>query len=215
MKKLLFALMTLLALTACSSDPEIHQLTQQEKVVYAQNIKGEYSGRYTIVYTDMQTTDGGTKMLRETVDSVTFSVSDLTSHTVIFNNFPLRLLASMVEDSELSQALSNVPDMGLTGNYEFKRGAEDSKVVWIFSMTPVSLSLTYGGRQHNIVIQLRNTYTYTSLAKEQIVGGIAFEKDQQFQLEVSAVYEDDRLVQQFTDGWQNGPEMLVVFHFGL
>ncbi len=215
MKKLLFALMTMLAIVACDNAPVYHGLTQQEKESYGQCIKGEYPGRYTIIYTDTLTKGGDTKLLRETVDSVTFSVSDLTAHTVIFNDFPLRLLARVVEDPELSQALSTVPNMGLTGSYEFKRATENGKVDWSFDMSPIALSLTYGGQQHNIVVHLANSYNYLSLAKGRIEGGTAFEQDLQLQLVVDAIYEGDRLVQQFDDGWQDGSEMMAVFHFGL
>ena len=200
---------------ACDNDPVYHGLTQQEKETYAQQIKGEYPGRYTIIYTDPQTSGSDTKLLRETVDSVSFSVSDLTMHTVIFNNFPLHLLAHVVSDPELGQALSTVPNMGLTGSYEFKRATDHGKVDWSFEMSPVSLSLTYGGQQHNIVVHLANSYTLVELSKGQIEGGTAFVQGRQLQLEVSAIYDGDRLVQQFDNVWTDGPELMAVFHFGL
>ena len=216
MKKLFIIVLALLAVIACDHDPVYHGLTQQEKEAYAQGIKGEYPGRYTIVYTDSLTTGGDTKLLHENVDSVSFSVSDLTAHTVIFNNFPLRLLARVVSDPDLGVALSSMPNMGLTGSYEFKRATEDGKVVWCFDMSPVALSLTYGGRQHNIVVHFRAPGNYLSLAKGQIEGGTAFEQGLQLQLEVSTIYEGDRLVQQFADGWtEGGSELMAVFHFGL
>ena len=215
MKKLLFALMAILAVIACDNDPVYHGLTQQEKESYAQNIKGEYPGRYIIVYTDRQTKGGDTKMLRETVDNVTFSVSDLTAHTIIFNNFPLSLLARVVDDPELGQALSTLPNMGLTGNYEFTRAIENGMVGWSFAMNPVSLSLTYGGQQHNIVLHFSAPSGFLMLAKGQIEGGTAFEQGRQLTLELSAIYDGDRLVQQFADGWTDGLELMAVFHFGL
>lgn len=211
MKKLFLMMLTAVVLAACSSDPVFHGLTQQEKENYAQSIKGEYPGRYTILYyTDAQ------EMQRESVDNVTFSVSDLAAHTIIFNNFPLSLLARVVSDPELGQALSTLPNMGLTGSYEFKRESENGMVGWSFGMNPVALSLTYGGQQHNIVVHFHKSYDYFTLAKGQIESGTAFVQGMQLQLEVSAIYEGDRLVQQFADGWTDGnPELLAVFHFGL
>ena len=211
MKKLFFMMLTAVVLAACSSDPVFHGLTQQEKESYAQSIKGEYPGRYAIFYyTDAQ------EMRRENVDDVTFSVSDLTAHTIIFNNFPLSLLARVVDDPELGQALSTLPNMGLTGSYEFKHESENGFVGWSFNMNPVALSLTYGGQQHNIVVHFHKSYDYFTLAKGQIESGTAFVQGMQLQLEVSAIYEGDRLVQQFADGWTEGnAELLAVFLFGL
>lgn len=210
MKKLLLGILAAIMVAACDNDPVYHGLTQQEKETYAQQIMGEYPGRYTILYTDAQ------EMQRESVDNVTFSVSDLTAHTIIFNNFPLSLLARVVDDPELGQALSTLPNMGLTGSYEFKRESENGMVGWSFGMNPVALSLTYGGQQHNIVVHFHKSYDYFTLAKGQIESGTAFVQGMQLQFEVSAIYEGDRLVQQFADGWTEGnAELLAVFHFGL
>jgi len=212
MKKLLMTVLAATMLTACDNSPVFHGLTQQEKENYAQSIMGEYPGRYSIVYTDAQTS----QLNRENIDSVTFSVSSLATHTVIFNGFPLRLLARVVEDPELSQALSTLPDMGLTGNYEFKQESEDGKVGWYFDMNPVALSLTYGGQQHNLVLHFRNLYTSINLAKGQIEGGTAFGQGLQLSLGLTDIYEGDRLLQSFNDDWQEGsPELLAVFRFGL
>ena len=212
MKNLCLALLALLSLAACDNDPVFHGLTQQEKEEYAQGIMGEYPGHYSIVYTDTQTSE----LNRENIDDVTFSISGLTEHTVIFNGFPLRLLARVVDDPELSQALSTLPDRGLTGNYEFKKESEDGKVGWYFDMNPVALSLTYGGQQHYIVLHFRNLYTSINLAKGQIQGGTAFEQDQQLSLGLTGIYEGDRLLQAFNNVWQDGsPEFLAVFRFGL
>ncbi|MBQ7512187.1 MAG: DUF4840 domain-containing protein, partial [Prevotella sp.] len=197
MKKLFGVAIIAGMLMACDNEPVFHGLTQQEKESYAQSIKGEYPGRYTIVYTDRQTTGSDTKLLRETVDDVTFSVSDLTAHTIIFNNFPLSLLARVVDDPELGQALSTLPNMGLTGNYEFTRAVENGMVGWSFDINPVALSLTYGGQQHNIVLHFGAPSGFLTLAKGQIDGGTAFEQGRQLTLELNAIYEGDQLIQQF------------------
>ena len=203
-------------LMACDNEPVFYGLTQREKESYAQNIKGEYPGHYTIAYTDRQTSGSDTKLLRETVDDVTFSVSDLTAHAIIFNNFPLSLLARVVDDPELSLALSTLPNMGLTGNYEFTNAIENGMVGWSFDMNPVALSLTYSGQQHNIVLHFSAPSGFLTLAKGQIDGGTAFEQGRQLTLELNAIYEGDQLVQQFDDGWQEGnPKLMAVFRFGL
>ena len=210
MKKLLIFVLALAMLTACDNDPVFHGLKLQEKEEYAQGIMGEYPGRYSIVYTDRQTSQQN----RENIDDVTFSVSSLTEHTVIFNGFPIRLLAHVVDDPELSQALSTQPDMGLTGSYAFVKETEDGQVGWTLEMHPVALSLTYGGQKHNIVLHFRNLYI--TLAKGQIQGSTAFEQDRQLSLGITDIYEGDRLLQSLNDVWQEERSVfLAVFRFGL
>ena len=212
MKKLLTLMLASAMLAACDHDPVFHGLTQQEKEDYAQSIMGEYPGRYSIVYTDAQTS----QLNRENIDDVTFSVSNLTTHTVIFNNFPIRLLARVVEDAELSQALSTLPNMGLTGSYEFLQPFEHDMLGWNLDMNPIALSLNYGGEQHDIVLHFRSLYTSIYLVKGQIQGGTAFEQGRQLSLGLTDIYDGDRLLQAFNDDWQEGsPELLAVFRFGL
>ena len=210
MKKLLTLMLAAAMLAACDHDPVFHGLTQQEKEGYAQSIMGEYPGRYSIVYTDAQTS----QLNRENIDDVTFSVSNLTEHTVIFNNFPIRLLARVTEDAELSQALSILPNMGLTGSYEFQQASENGVLGWYLNMNPIALSLNYGGEQHDIVLHFRSLYTSINLG--QIQGGTAFEQGRQLSLEPTDIYEGDRQLQSFNDAWQEGsPGLLAVFRFGL
>ena len=212
MKNLLFSVLAVAMLAACDRGPTFHGLTEQDKEDYAQGIMGEYPGRYSIIYTDRQTKQTN----REDIDDVTFSVSNLTAHTVIFNGFPLRLLARVVDDPELSQALSALPDMGLTGSYAFVKETEAGQVGWTLEMHPVALSLTYGGQQHNIVLHFSSLYTSITLAKGQIQGGTAFGQDRQLSLELTDIYEGDRLLLSFNDVWQEEcPVFLAVFRFGL
>ena len=212
MKNLCLALLALLSLAACDNDPVFHGLTQQEKEEYAQGIMGEYPGHYSIVYTDTQTSE----LNRENIDDVTFSISGLTEHTVIFNGFPISLLARVTKDPELSQALSTLPDRGLTGSYAFVKESEAGQVGWTIDIHPAALSLTYGGQKHNIVLHFRSLYTSIYLVKGQIQGGTAFEQDQQLSLGLTGIYEGDRLLQAFNNVWQEGsPEFLAVFRFGL
>lgn len=215
MKKLLFFLIAALAV-ACSKDPVYHGLTEKEKETYAQSIAGDYPGRYEIVYTDAQGQPSADddKLRRKTVSDITLSVSDLTHHSIIFNDFPLSLLARVVDDPELSQALGTLPDMGLTGSYEFIRSEEHGLVDWNFDVNPIALSLNYGGKKHNITVQFRNPYTFVELSKGQLDGGTAFEQGAVVQVEVSAIYDGDRLLHDF-NGWGSDDRMLLAqFYFG-
>lgn len=215
MKKLMLLLICALAV-ACSNDPVFHGLTQKEKETYAQSIAGVYPGRYEILYTDAQGQPADDdKLRRKTVSDVTISVSDLTNHSIIFNDFPLSLLAQVVDNAELSQALSTMPDMGLTGSYEFQNSARQSHVDWNFDVNPIALSLNYGGKKHNITVQFRNPYTFVELSKGQLDGGTAFEQGAVVQVEVSDIYDGDRLLHDF-NGWGSDDRMLLAqFYFGL
>ena len=215
MKKLIFILMATLAV-ACSSDPEYHGLTQKEKETFAQSIAGEYRGRYEIIYSDAQAqqTTGEEKLRRQTVNDITFSVSDLTRSTVVFNAFPISVLAHVVDDPELSQALSTLPDMGVTGNYEFNKGGEEGQVNWVSTLNPISLSLTYGGKQHDIVVQFWNPYTFVEFSKDQLKDGATFMQNAVLQLQVTAIYDGDRLLHDLS-GWGKDERTLIAqFYFG-
>ena len=213
MKRLLFILMAALTV-ACSSDPVFHGLTQKEKESFAQSIAGEYPGRYEIAYTDVQNPDttGDDKLHHYTVSGATLSVSDLTMHTVIFNDFPVSLLAHVVDDPELSHALSTLPNMGLTGSYEFHQTADSDRLDWNYILNPISLSLTYGGQKHNILLQFDNTYySFVEFTK----GQIAFEQQAVLQLQLTAIYDGQRLLHDFNI-WTSHDRLLIAqFYFGL
>lgn len=210
MKRLLLILMTALTV-ACSSDPVYHGLTPKEKESYGQSIAGEYPGRYEIVYTG----NDGEKLRLKTVNDITLSVSDLAMHSIIFNDFPLSLLAQVVDDEELGQALTNVPDMGLTASYEFIKADEQGHVNWNFDVNPVSLSLTYGGKKHNIVLQFSNAYTFVEFSKGQLDAGTAFEQGTIVQLQLITIYDGNKPLYDF-GGWGNDNRVLLAqFYFGL
>lgn len=215
MKKLLTVMFTVLLLTACSSDPVYHGLSQKEKETYAKHIEGDYPVKYTIFYTaGTQVQEGDGKMSCETVDDAIFSVSDLQMHTVVFSNFPLSLLARVVDDAELGKAIGGLPNMGLTGTYQFVRSTEHGMVDWYFEMNPVSATLTYGGREHHITMQFRNSQTFVSLSKGQTDGGTAFEQGRQLQLHLSAIYDGGQPLWESDGGWADDHEMFVVVRFG-
>ena len=56
--RLAFAVLAAFSLASCSSDDNMERrLTTNQKEMYAQNISGEYSGEYIIIYKDKDCTD--------------------------------------------------------------------------------------------------------------------------------------------------------------
>ena len=218
MKKVILMLTTVLLLTACSSDPVFHGLTQQEKENYGQAIAGEYPGRLEILFTDNTQTpaiDGDPQMHRQTIDEATVTVSDYATRAVFIHNFPISLLSRVVDaDADLSEALGRQPSLDLSATYEFARETEAGQVSWSLDRLIVPLTVEFRGETHHIYAQFNSGYNYYVLSKGQIESGTAFNQGSQLQLSLSAIYDGDQLVQQFDGVWTSGAALMVVFRFG-
>ena len=56
--RIAFAMLAAISLASCSSDDNVERrLTTNQKERYAQNISGEYSGEYIIIYKDKDCTE--------------------------------------------------------------------------------------------------------------------------------------------------------------
>ena len=56
--RIAFVMLAAISLVSCNSDDNVERrLTTKQKERYAQNISGEYSGEYIIVYKDKDCTD--------------------------------------------------------------------------------------------------------------------------------------------------------------
>ena len=217
-KKAILMLTTVLLLTACSSDPVLHGLTQQEKETYGQAIAGDYPGSYTILYTDNglpQTPDGDQQLMRTTIDDALVTVDNYTTHALFFHDFPLSVLSRVVEaGSELQHALDTLQNRALTATYEFRGEGKYGLVNWAFDVQPIPLTLSYGGMVHHLYIHFKGNSNFYELAKGQIESGTAFNQGRQLQLSLSAIYEGDQLVQEFDNVWTKSSELMLIFQFG-
>ena len=99
----------LLSLVSCNSDDNVERrLTTNQKERYAQNISGEYSGEYIIIYKDKDCTDMTdekgrhiiTKAHEATFGDVQLDVSDNKMQYVFFQDFPVSLISKVVDADE-------------------------------------------------------------------------------------------------------------------
>ncbi len=132
----------MLSLASCSSDDNVERrLTTNQKERYAQNISGEYSGEYIIVYKDKDCTDMTdekgrhiiTKAHEATFSDVQLDVSDYKMQHIFFQDFPVSLISKVVDaDEELSQALAEASPQAITARYGFDYDTDYSHIKWAF-----------------------------------------------------------------------------------
>ena len=132
----------MLSLASCNSDDNVERrLTTNQKERYAQNISGEYSGEYIIIYKDKDCTDMTdekgrhiiTKAHEATFSDVQLDVSDYKMQHVFFQDFPVSLISKVVDaDEELSQALAETSPQAITARYGFDYDTDYSHIKWAF-----------------------------------------------------------------------------------
>ena len=205
-------LFTLLSLASCSNEDDVvKQLTGKQKETYAQNISGEYPGRYVIIYKNKDCIEGTDEAGRpmtiahsETFDGVQVNVSDSKMLHVFFQNFPVSLISKVVDaDEELSHALAEISPQAITARYGFDYDTDYSHVKWAFIPNVMPLNLNYDGTEHHIRIvfnnnsQLKQPKAFCSLAENGIT------------LQLEAIYDGSTLIQRF--GYENGHYMHIMF----
>ena len=213
---LLLAPLFMLA-TACHHDNLPPRLTQQQITDYCEAISGEYEGAYHIIYTDstvkVHENEEG-RMVKDDYDSViapaVISITDRDMRSVIFHRFPVSILSKVVDaDAALSQALSQAAPMDVPTKYNIKLDTDYTNVQWYIMPTVLPLTLTYGGAEHHLRIQLDNASMHHLFSPEELAHPLAFSGWRYLELDVKALYDGDRLVQKF-DMWE-GKGMMLVF----
>ncbi len=165
---LVVALMATLSFTACMNDDYEEQgkrklPTVAELKAASSSIQGLYQGK---LYRYDQI---GNSWQFEKKDSVntTWEVKDDT--TLVIKNFPAKMLATNVIDTDLKQAIAALP------NQEIKCAVSVFSVKPIlFYIAPYRLDLgkiTYGGKTHNVAIAFlfKADYTYGGYDTERKV----------------------------------------------
>ena len=211
----------MLSLASCSSDDNVERrLTTNQKERYAQNISGEYSGEYIIVYKDKDCTDMTdekgrhiiTKAHEATFSDVQLDVSDYKMQHIFFQDFPVSLISKVVDaDEELSQALAEASPQAITARYGFDYDTDYSHIKWAFIPNVMLLNLNYGDTDHHIRIEFNNnsqTYKFTEneLKQPKAFGSLA---ENGIALQLEAIYDGSTLIQRF--GYENGNYMHILF----
>ena len=207
MRKLFFALLTVLTLAACSSDPVYHGITTEQKEAYGKAVAGEYKGSYVIFYYGGSSDDKAVK-----IENSQMAITDQDMHSVIFYGFPVRMLSTVVTDPALAEALASAPNVDIQAHYRFYDIQDNGDVNWGFEPVAIPLTLHYGGATHHLTLKVNNGSYYYLLEKAKLDAGAPFSNQQIFSFAVASIYEGDTLVQDFDAVWEgNRPGFLTYF----
>ena len=166
-------LFSLFPLASCSNEDDVvKRLTGKQKETYAQNISGEYPGRYVIIYKNKDCIEGTDEAGRpitvahsETFGNVQVDVSNDKTMHVFFQDFPISLISKVVDaDEGLSHALAETSQQAITARYGFDYDTDYSHIKWAFIPNVMLLNLNYGDTDHHIRIEFNNniqTYKFT------------------------------------------------------
>ena len=212
-------LFTVFYLASCSSENDVvKRLTSKQKETYAQNISGEYPGRYVIVYKNKDCVEGTDEEGRpitvahsETFSGVQVDVSDNNMLHVFFQDFPISLISKVVTDEGLSHALAESTQQAITARYGFDYDTDYSHVKWAFIPNVMLLNLNYDGVDHHIRIEFNNNSQYYKFTEDELKQPKAFCSlvENGIKLQLEAIYDGSTLVQRF--GYENGNYMHIVF----
>lgn len=212
-------LFTVFYLASCSSENDVvKRLTSKQKETYAQNISGEYPGRYVIVYKNKDCVEGTDEEGRpitvahsETFSGIQVDVSDNNMLHVFFQDFPISLISKVVTDEGLSHALAESTQQAITARYGFDYDTDYSHVKWAFIPNVMLLNLNYDGVDHHIRIEFNNNSQYYKFTEDELKQPKAFCSlaKNGITLQLEAIYDGSTLVQRF--GYENGNYMHIVF----
>ena len=175
-------LFTVFYLASCSSENDVvKRLTSKQKETYAQNISGEYPGRYVIVYKNKDCVEGTDEEGRpitvahsETFSGIQVDVSDNNMLHVFFQDFPIFLISKVVTDEGLSHALAESTQQAITARYGFDYDTDYSHVKWAFTPNVMLLNLNYDGVDHHIRIEFNNNSQYYKFTEDELKQPKAF-----------------------------------------
>ena len=212
---LLLAPLFMLA-TSCHHDNLPPRLTQQQITDYCKALSGEYEGAYHILYTDStskQWQNEAGHTVKGEYDSIiapaVISITDRDMRSVFFHRFPVSILSKVVDaDAALSEALSQTAPVDIQVTYNIRLDTDYTHVEWYTMPTVLPLTLTYGGTEHRLRIQLDNGSLHHLFSPEELAHPLAFSGWRYLELDVNALYDGERLVQKF-DMWEGNGMMLV------
>lgn len=198
MRKLFFALLAVLTLAACSSDPVYHGMTTEQKEAYGKAVAGEYKGAYVIIYYGGDSDDKAVK-----IENSQMAITDQDMHSVFFYDFPVSMLSTVVSDPALAEALASAPNVDIQAHYRFYDMQDNGDVNWGFEPVAIPLTLHYGGAAHHLTLKVNNGSYYYHLEKANLDAGVPFSNQPVFSFAVASIYDGDTLVQDFDTVWQD------------
>ena len=220
--RIAFAMLAAFSLASCSSDDNIERrLSQEQRETYGQNVSGEYSGEYIIIYKDKDCTDLTdekgrhiiTKAHEAIFGNVQLDVSDYKMQHVFFQDFPVSLISKVVDaDEELSLALAEASSQAITARYGFDYDTDYSHIKWAFIPNVMLLNLNYGGADHHIRMEFNNNSQYYTFTEDELKQPKAFRSiaENGIALQLVAIYDGPTLIQRF--GSDTGNFMHIMFY---
>ena len=218
--RIAFAMLAAISLASCSSDDNVERrLTTNQKERYAQNISGEYPGRYVIIYKNKDCIEGTDEAGRpitvahsETFGDVQVDVSNDKTMHVFFQDFPISLISKVVDaDEGLSHALDETSQQAITARYGFDYDTDFLHIKWAFIPNVMLLNLNYGDTDHHIRIEFNNDSRYYKFTENELKQPKAFGSlaENGIALQLEAIYDGSTLIQRF--GYENGNYMHILF----
>ena len=161
-----------MAFTACNSDNDVRTLTKQEIAQCFNTVRGSYNGE--LIYKSENKNNP-----RDVTDTVAIKWTIGTDSTLVIEQFPSKVLALNVTNTELKQALEAGPNQDVKCRIGF---IETSPVGFLINPSAPSFDLNYGGKVHKVQVAfMGNNYSsfgqYTTAKKTlvmQIIEGAIF-----------------------------------------
>ena len=161
----LFCGLTALCVTSCINDDDDNEkivpLTKEQVAQCYQMIKGNYTGHLVFSVKNAATSQNG-------VDSVATSWSVINDSTITVDKFPAKLIADVVTNTNMKEALAKADPQTLTCYYGF---ISNSPIQ--FLVNPMTLNYT-----------LNSPYSFGAYDYQKTI--------MEMQLLVGAVYEDGK-----------------------
>jgi hypothetical protein len=169
--------MAAMTLMSCNDDDSSSSLTKEDVAQCFAAIKGVYTGK--VVYGSVNANN--TADITDTLD-VQWSAG--TDSTLVIANFPAKLLAQNITNTELKAALSAAPNQNITCHTVFM---QVSPITFLLNPVSPSYQLTYGGATHKVQVAFYinnySSYGFYDTSKKmmefQLVEGAIFVDGQQ------------------------------------
>lgn len=201
-------LLATLMVAACHNDNLPPRLSKSQKQEYGRKLAGTYEGTYNIIYSIQGKDSVNNKKMTQAMVSIT----DYDTRNIFFHDFPISMLSRIVLNADLSKALAEVPNQDISAQYGFQYYSDYTSTVMSFTPNPVSLTLEYGGATHHIVIHFgNNSLNYLFSPDDWAQQRPLLSAQWQLVFDFMAIYDGDRLVQEFDYGNYDAYGMFVVF----
>ena len=176
----LFCGLTALCVTSCINDDDDNEkivpLTKEQVAQCYQMIKGNYTGHLVFSVKNAATSQNG-------VDSVATSWSVINDSTITIDKFPAKLIADVLTNANMKEALAKADPQTLTCYYGF---ISNSPIQFLVNPMTLNYTLNYGGAEHKVSVAfyVNSPYSFGAYDHQKTI--------MEMQLLVGAVYEDGK-----------------------